>query len=211
MMKREPASEHPWSVPLALHEVPETGRHLELAADGQALRRHRRACRIARVAPPARGFRRHPPRRRRLAGDRAGLGAGRTDLRRHARADRERDRRADRPLFAPPSGALAHHPANREPIRRRKSDRAGKAATPAGATPGAGDAGTGGEADDARQTLIGGVVDLGALATEFLMLGIDPYPRKPDAVFEGASAGEPAANPFAALAALKKGPGGKQG
>ena len=29
-----------------------------------------------------------------------------------------------------------------------------------------------------------GAVDLGAVATEFLLLGIDPYPRKPDAVFE---------------------------
>ena len=34
------------------------------------------------------------------------------------------------------------------------------------------------------EPLIGGVVDLGALATEFLILGLDPYPRKPGAVFE---------------------------
>ena len=34
------------------------------------------------------------------------------------------------------------------------------------------------------EPLIGGIVDLGALATEFLILGLDPYPRKPDAVFE---------------------------
>ena len=37
---------------------------------------------------------------------------------------------------------------------------------------------------DAPEPLVGGVVDLGAIATEFLMLAIDPYPRKPDAVFE---------------------------
>src|SRR5262249_9261644 len=37
---------------------------------------------------------------------------------------------------------------------------------------------------DDPEPLVGGVVDLGALATEFLILGIDPYPRKPDAVFE---------------------------
>ena len=29
------------------------------------------------------------------------------------------------------------------------------------------------------EPLIGGIVDLGALATEFLILGLDPYPRKP--------------------------------
>jgi hypothetical protein len=59
--------------------------------------------------------------------------------------------------------------------------------------------------------LTGGMVDLGALATEFLILGIDPYPRKADAVFAGSSAGEGPANPFAALAALKKKQGGTEG
>ena len=57
-----------------------------------------------------------------------------------------------------------------------------------------------------REPLIDGTVDLGALATEFLILGVDPYPRKPGAAFElpkGAS--DDAGHPFAALAALKKG------
>ena len=35
------------------------------------------------------------------------------------------------------------------------------------------------EADDSPEPLVGGAVDLGAVATEFLVLGIDPYPRKP--------------------------------
>jgi hypothetical protein len=57
--------------------------------------------------------------------------------------------------------------------------------------------------DDPPEPLAGGVLDLGKLATEFLMLGIDPYPRKPGAVFEPPrTSGE--AHPFAALAALKK-------
>ncbi len=56
------------------------------------------------------------------------------------------------------------------------------------------------------EPLIDGVVDLGALATEFLILGIDPYPRKPGAVFEAPPAGEPFAGPFAGLAALQKKP-----
>ena len=54
-----------------------------------------------------------------------------------------------------------------------------------------------------------GVVDLGAVATEFLLLGIDPYPRKPGAVFDAPPAGDAAGHPFAALAALKKGDGEK--
>src|SRR5262249_13731614 len=54
----------------------------------------------------------------------------------------------------------------------------------------------------------GGAIDLGAIAIEFLILGLDPYPRKPDAVFQGSAVGDDAAHPFAALAALKKGRGG---
>ncbi|MEA3080288.1 MAG: hypothetical protein QOF05_1696 [Sphingomonadales bacterium] len=67
------------------------------------------------------------------------------------------------------------------------------------------------EADDPPETLQNGMVDLGAVATEFLLLGIDPYPRKPDAVFEAPPAGDPASSPFAALAALKKSDNGKEG
>ena len=63
--------------------------------------------------------------------------------------------------------------------------------------------------EDAPEPLIGGAIDLGAIATEFLVLGLDPYPRTPDAVLELPPSGEEAAHPFAALAELKKGRGGK--
>lgn len=53
------------------------------------------------------------------------------------------------------------------------------------------------------EMLVGGRLDLGALATEFMILGIDPYPRKADAVFESPLPPEPEASAFAALAALK--------
>jgi hypothetical protein len=49
------------------------------------------------------------------------------------------------------------------------------------------------------------VVDLGALATEFLILGLDPYPRKAGAVFQPPARAQPDESPFAALAKLKKG------
>jgi uncharacterized metal-binding protein YceD (DUF177 family) len=58
------------------------------------------------------------------------------------------------------------------------------------------------------EPLIGGTVDLGALATEFLILGLDPYPRKPGAVFEPLADAQPDAGPFAALAKLKRGQDG---
>jgi len=57
---------------------------------------------------------------------------------------------------------------------------------------------------DEAEPLIGGLVDLGALATEFLILGLDPYPRKPGAVFQPPPDAKPDEGPFAALAALKK-------
>jgi hypothetical protein len=59
---------------------------------------------------------------------------------------------------------------------------------------------------DSPEALIDGVVDVGALATEFLVLGIDPYPRKPGSVFQSPHTPEDSAHPFAALSALKKDP-----
>jgi Large ribosomal RNA subunit accumulation protein YceD len=55
------------------------------------------------------------------------------------------------------------------------------------------------------EPLIGGIVDLGALVTEFLILGLDPYPRKPGAEFEPPQEGKPDEGPFAALSKLTKG------
>ena len=56
-----------------------------------------------------------------------------------------------------------------------------------------------------RESLLDGTVDLGALATEFLILGVDPYPRKPGAAFDLPKAeADAGAHPFAALAALQK-------
>jgi len=58
---------------------------------------------------------------------------------------------------------------------------------------------------DQPEPLVGGTVDLGALATEFLILGLNPYPRKPGAVFESPQDDKPDPSPFAALAKLQKG------
>jgi len=66
-----------------------------------------------------------------------------------------------------------------------------------------------GESSDEAEPLIGGRIDLGALATEFLILGLDPYPRKPGAVFQPPPDAKPDEGPFAALATLKKGRDGR--
>jgi hypothetical protein len=49
-----------------------------------------------------------------------------------------------------------------------------------------------------------GIIDLGRVATDALFLGIDPYPRRADAVFEApVVADDPEDHPFAALKALQ--------
>ena len=62
------------------------------------------------------------------------------------------------------------------------------------------------ETPDPPDPIVNGLVDLGALAAEFLALGLDPYPRK-----SGVEFAEPVlqhaladSGPFAALAALRK-------
>ena len=72
---------------------------------------------------------------------------------------------------------------------------------------GAADAGTSnnaGEAGDPPETMVDGTADIGTVATEFLLLGIDPYPRKPGAVFDRPADSVTGEGPFAALAKLRK-------
>ena len=74
--------------------------------------------------------------------------------------------------------------------------------------PGRGAAPGGGEEPD---TFSNGRIDLGAIVSEYLALGLDPYPRAPGTNFatyvEDDTAGD--ASPFAVLAGLKK-PGGSR-
>lgn len=60
------------------------------------------------------------------------------------------------------------------------------------------------EIPDLPEPIVHGAIDLGKLATEFLVLGIDPYPRKPGVAFVPPETPEdPEEHPFAALKALK--------
>ncbi len=64
--------------------------------------------------------------------------------------------------------------------------------------------------DDLPDPIVNGRIDLGSLAAEILVVGLDPHPRKPGVAFADPApdAGEaPDASPFAALRALK-GPDG---
>jgi uncharacterized metal-binding protein YceD (DUF177 family) len=60
--------------------------------------------------------------------------------------------------------------------------------------------------EDLPDPIVNGRVDLGSLAAEILVRGLDPYPRKPGVAFADPApepAEEPEASPFAALKALK--------
>jgi uncharacterized protein DUF177 involved in 23S rRNA accumulation len=60
------------------------------------------------------------------------------------------------------------------------------------------------EIPDPPEPIENGVIDLGRVATDALFLAVDPYPRKPDAVFEPlVVADDPEDHPFAALKALQ--------
>ena len=85
--------------------------------------------------------------------------------------------RSRRPLGRPAWSALSH---SRARLSNWSISCSSRRTRPGHGRQVAGEEGQG--ADEGPETLHGGVVDLGAVATEFLILGIDPYPRKPGAV-----------------------------
>jgi uncharacterized metal-binding protein YceD (DUF177 family) len=58
------------------------------------------------------------------------------------------------------------------------------------------------------EDLADGAADVGAIAAEFLLLGIDPYPRKPGTTFTPPEQNGAVISPFEALAKLKNGRSG---
>ena len=63
------------------------------------------------------------------------------------------------------------------------------------------------ETPDPPEPIEHGMIDLGRVATDALYLAVDPYPRKPGAVFEPViEVPDPEDHPFAALKALKAEP-----
>ena len=174
-------TEH-WSVRIRLDEVPVTGRHVELEADEAARAAVAKAANVDAIEALAATF---DLTRLGRDGLRA-VGAVRARVLQSCVVSLEPmvttvEETID-VAFAPPREAEVGARADLEP---------GDGLIPQGEEP--------------PEPLVGGAVDLGALATEFLILGIDPYPRKPGVAFTppAASVDSPA-HPFAALAALKK-------
>jgi uncharacterized metal-binding protein YceD (DUF177 family) len=162
----------PWSVPVAVEAIAETGQHFELVADDRA------RAGVAHLAG-LRGI-------RRLSASFDVTRSGSGGLRVAGR------------VSATVGQACV---VTLEPVSNEIEEDVDLIFQPGAATPAQPD----GEMREGPEPLIGGEVDLGAIATEFLILGLDPYPRAPGAQFEAPHpAGEEAAGPFSALAKLKQ-------
>jgi len=164
-----------WTYPVAVAEIPETGGHYEISADAQT-----------RAVIAASASLRDMPQLD-ATFDLTRLGdsvkvrgtvrakVGQTCVVTLEPIDNEVSENIDL-LFSPPVDPLL------DPEAARKSEKG-----------------------EPPEPLEDGNLDLGTIATEFLILGLDPYPRKPGAEFDLPKERDDApAHPFAALAALKK-------
>jgi|SRR5271169_1036735 len=174
-----PSSPGPWHVPVTLEDVPETGRHFDMVAED---------------------------------GVRAAIAAA-TGLRELPRlqANFNVTRRGADGLHV--SGSVSATVGQTcvvtlEPIANEIGETVDLTFVPQQASEPSDDDDTKPKPRDVKwddpEPLVGGTIDLGALATEFLIVGINPYPRKPDAVFESRQEDIPDPGPFAALAKLAK-------
>jgi uncharacterized metal-binding protein YceD (DUF177 family) len=59
--------------------------------------------------------------------------------------------------------------------------------------------------EDPPEPLVDGMIDVAALAVEFIALALEPFPRRPGAALDAPSEHGGPESPFAALAALKQG------
>jgi hypothetical protein len=166
----------PWQVPVAVDDVPETGQHFDLAADASI-----RAA-VARIA----GLRDLPRLEASFDVERRGAGGLHVTGTVSATVGQNCVVTLE-PLTNEVEEAIDLVFVPKEPAAPEEADAAPRDVKWGDPEP-----------------LIGGLVDLGALAVEFLILGLDPYPRKPDAVFEPPQSRTAEEGPFAALAKLAK-------
>jgi uncharacterized metal-binding protein YceD (DUF177 family) len=187
-MTRRPAADSPWSVPVIVEQIPEDGLRQSLATTPQ-----QRAAMAAEAGVPA-----MPQASARFELTPAGRGRVRVTGQVQGEVAQTcvvtlepLQNVIDEPvdvLFAPEDQIEALTKAQEEAAE------------------------AGEETGDPPEPITDGRIDLGKLAADVLFLAIDPYPRKPGAVFEPpAEAEDPEAHPFAALAKLKGGPAPGEG
>ena len=148
----QPEAEKPWSMPISIAEIPATGRRVELKPD--AATRAAVAAAVGVVALP----------RLEAVFDLAPLASDGVRVSGSVTASVEQN-------------CIV----TLEPVLNEVGEKIDLVLVRPGAEPApraAVDIDATGE-DDTPDVLHDGVLDLGAMATEFLLLGIDPYPRKP--------------------------------
>jgi uncharacterized metal-binding protein YceD (DUF177 family) len=172
-------SAQPWHVPVRLEDVPETGLHLDLAADAQV---------------------------------RAGLAAlsGVTDIPRlEAALDVVRHGNGLRVTGRVSATVGQTCVVTLEPLQNELDEQMDVIFAPSAGDFAAAELEVKDLAEDALreplEILSDGTADVGAIAAEFLLLGIDPYPRKPGATFKPLAEQGATVSPFAELAKLKNG------
>jgi hypothetical protein len=189
-------SDRPWSVPVTLHDVPATGRRFELHAGEPVRAAIARSIGLSALPRLDATFEvtRHGRDGLRVSG---GVSARVCQLCVVTLDPIEGDvEEAVDVIFDPNAAPKIDGAAGKAPP-------AGKSAAKTAVTVELGD-------DETPEPLLGGTIDLGAVAIEFLALSLDPYPRKPGAKFEAPTAEDESEHPFAALAKLRGGQGGHE-
>lgn len=171
----------PWSVPVTLDQIPESGLHRAIEAPESARAAIARLAELRDVSALSatfdlakRGGKLH------LTG-RVRARVGQTCVVSLEPMETDIDEAIDLTFAPPADGTVLDEHGTSEPPRKA--------------------------GEDAPEPLTGNSIDLGAIAAEFLVLAIDPYPRKAGAEFAPPAVEETGNKPFAALAALQKNPG----
>jgi len=172
-------TERMWSVPVAVRDIPEAGRRFDLAADGKVRAAIAKVAGLGSLPSLSASFEvnRHGPQGLHVIGT-VTARVGQTCVVTLQPIESVVEENVDL-LFVPPPAQAGLAPTEGVDLSETIED-------------------------EAVEALVNGTVDLGAIATEFLVLGINPYPRRSGVEFQPVSAGNAASeHPFAALAALK--------
>jgi hypothetical protein len=174
------APAHPWSFPVTVERIPDEGLHCDIEAPAEARTGIAALAGVREVSALSASFD--------LARDGASVHVsgrvrgrvGQNCVVTLKPVDTDIDEAVEVTFAPPPAEASARAPSRRNP--------------------------PGNAAEEPPEPLVGATLDLGAIAVEFLILGIDPYPRKPGVEFTPPSLENDDPHPFSALAALKNGP-----
>jgi hypothetical protein len=170
----------PWRVPLAVAQIPDTGLHRDIEADAAARKAMAELGGLREIFSANASLDVRPERGGRFhVGGHVRARVGQTCVVTLDPIERDIDEQIDL-IFAPP---------DQIPQMADLVDEAAESDV---------------EIPDPPEPILNGMIDLGRLATDALFLGIDPYPRKRDAIFEPpAIAADPEDHPFAGLKALQ--------